>query len=135
MSAVCSVVPQPAKRNTAVQTGSIVLVFICASRDNVMIPLCAHGFRGLALSTNVGVALLISFSCYRSAYEAALRVAVARYGKALTLQWRRSFFSGIAEAAKRNKINVTIHRADRPTQAPLVIQTGLETRRSSTLRR
>lgn len=57
-----------------------------------------------------------------SAYDIALKVAVARYGNALTLQGDRLFTQRMLEAARRSRPELVIRDADRPNAPPVRIQ-------------
>lgn len=56
-----------------------------------------------------------------SAYDAAIRVAVARYGRTLTLNGDSRFVDSITAAARRTGLDLTLVDASRPNAAPMRI--------------
>ena len=56
-----------------------------------------------------------------AAYVIALKVAVARYGPTLTLTGDAEFMKGMADAAKSQKISVTLKNSATPQAKPVVI--------------
>ncbi len=57
-----------------------------------------------------------------AAYETALRVAVARYGRNLTLRGDQVFIDNMLAAARQSGLDLTIRYADRPRVLPLVLR-------------
>ncbi|MDP9897340.1 hypothetical protein J2W32_006503 [Variovorax boronicumulans] len=66
-----------------------------------------------------GVAVLKAES---KAYDAALRVAVARYGRSLTLTGDEKFVANMTAAARRTGLEITIRDASKPRSAPVVLR-------------
>lgn len=56
-----------------------------------------------------------------AAYAIALKVAVARYGPTLTLTGDATFMKGMADAAKSQKMNVTLKNSATPQAKPLIV--------------
>lgn len=56
-----------------------------------------------------------------SAYDAAIRVAIARYGRSLTLNGDPRFVANLLEAAKRTGLELTLRDAARPKASPVVL--------------
>lgn len=56
-----------------------------------------------------------------SAYDAALRVSIARYGRTLMLTGDSRFVANMLEAAKRSGLELTLRDASRPNAAPIVL--------------
>jgi hypothetical protein len=57
----------------------------------------------------------------RVAYETALKVAVARYGRDLTLHGGKAFIDNLVQAARRSGLELTIRNADKPQAPPIRI--------------
>jgi hypothetical protein len=58
----------------------------------------------------------------QTAYETALKVAVARYGRALTLRGDKLFVEQMLAAARRSGLELTIRNADNPRAAPIHVK-------------
>lgn len=56
------------------------------------------------------------------AYDAAVRVAIARYGRSLTLTGDQEFVKNMTAAARRTGLEITIRDASKPRQPPVVIR-------------
>jgi hypothetical protein len=54
-----------------------------------------------------------------NAYDAAIRVAIARYGRTLTLNGDTRFVSSMVEAARRTGLEITLRDVTRPRAAPI----------------
>lgn len=65
-----------------------------------------------------GVAVL---QAEQAAYDAALRVALAKYGRTITLRGDAKFVDRMVEAAKRSGIEIVIRDAAHPKANPLVV--------------
>lgn len=57
----------------------------------------------------------------REAYDLAIKVAVAKYGKTITLNGDEKFISGMIEAAKRSGLELQIARSDQPRSKPVEV--------------
>lgn len=57
------------------------------------------------------------------AYDAAVRVAIARYGRTLTLNGDARFVASMADAARRTGLELTLRDASRPRAEPLRVNT------------
>jgi hypothetical protein len=65
-----------------------------------------------------GVAVL---QAEQAAYDAALRVALAKYGRTITLRGDAKFVDRMVEAAKRSGIEIVIRDAAHPKANPLIV--------------
>ena len=66
-----------------------------------------------------GVAVL---RATQAAYDAAIHVAVARYGSDITLSGDAKFMERMTEAARRSGLEMRIHDAKRPKAAPVYMR-------------
>lgn len=57
-----------------------------------------------------------------NAYDIALKVAVARYGKDLTFNGDQLFMKNMLVAARNSGMDLVIRNADKPREAPVIIQ-------------
>lgn len=57
-----------------------------------------------------------------NAYDIALKVAVARYGKDLTFNGDQLFMKNMLAAARNSGMDLVIRNADKPREAPVIIQ-------------
>lgn len=76
------------------------------------------GEEAIVRDAAAGVAVL---KAEQAAYDAALRVAIARYGRTLTLRGDDKFIARMVEAARRSGQEVTIRDANRPRSQPITI--------------
>lgn len=66
-----------------------------------------------------GVAVL---KAENRAYDAAIRVAIARYGRELTLTGDARFVASMTEAARRTGLEITLRDASKPRSSPVVLR-------------
>lgn len=57
-----------------------------------------------------------------AAYEIALKIAVARYGKDLTFKGDQEFMRNMIEAARKSGMQLSIKNAEKPREAALIFQ-------------
>lgn len=81
--------------------------------------------RSIVTDSAKGVAVLRRDS---AAYETAIKVAVARYGRNLTFRGDQVFLDNMIEAARRSGLELTIRDANKPRAQPIVVR-GPELRR------
>lgn len=74
------------------------------------------GESAIVRDSSQGVTVL---KAENSAYDAAIRVAIARYGRTLTLNGDARFVASMSEAARRTGLELTLRDASRPMSSPM----------------
>lgn len=109
---------------------------IAGTRDKSVFPLPRYtvdSYGGVAYK--IGDATLVRDSAQgvavlqaeQAAYDAALRVAIAKYGRSITLRGDETFVARMVEAAKRSGIEIVIRDGAHPKAQPIVVnQRGMQ---------